>query len=166
MGKRYYCDYCDRAFPDSAQNRKKHLQGVHHQKLIKLHYDSFRDAATLLQNEMSKKPCRKFKQTGNCEFGPGCKYSHMSPTDIENLKRAAEMEERIRKEGKKVPIPDFDLDSWLRKHTEKKRVDNVKVASSSFEFPPKLLSIENMTPSLIPARPEEFLSDNIAEWES
>lgn len=42
MGKRYHCDFCDKTFAYSAQNRKKHVQGVQHQRNRKLHYDSFK----------------------------------------------------------------------------------------------------------------------------
>lgn len=42
MGKRYYCDYCDRSFIDDLEARKKHLNGSMHMRLRKEHYDSFR----------------------------------------------------------------------------------------------------------------------------
>jgi len=42
MGKRYYCDYCDRSFVDDLEARKKHLNGSVHMRLKKEHYDSFR----------------------------------------------------------------------------------------------------------------------------
>lgn len=38
MGKRYYCDYCDRSFIDDIQARKKHLNGTSHVRNRKLHY--------------------------------------------------------------------------------------------------------------------------------
>lgn len=42
MGKRYYCDYCDRSFNDDLEARKKHLNGSMHMRLRKEHYDSLR----------------------------------------------------------------------------------------------------------------------------
>lgn len=42
MGKRYYCDFCDRSFADTGVNRKNHFKGVQHQRAKKQHYDSFR----------------------------------------------------------------------------------------------------------------------------
>ena len=50
MGKRYYCDFCDRSFADSANNRKNHFKGVNHQRLRKLHYDSFKGKSGRLIN--------------------------------------------------------------------------------------------------------------------
>ncbi|KAL6082021.1 hypothetical protein STEG23_021620 [Scotinomys teguina] len=42
MGKRYFCDYCDRSFQDNLHNRKKHLSGLQHLKAKKVWYDMFR----------------------------------------------------------------------------------------------------------------------------
>lgn len=42
MGKRYFCDYCDRSFQDNLHNRKKHLNGLQHLKAKKVWYDMFR----------------------------------------------------------------------------------------------------------------------------
>lgn len=42
MGKRYYCDYCDRSFQDNMHNRKKHLNGVQHHRAKKAWFDHFR----------------------------------------------------------------------------------------------------------------------------
>uniref|UniRef100_A0A8B9Q2G2 Zinc finger matrin-type protein 5 n=1 Tax=Apteryx owenii TaxID=8824 RepID=A0A8B9Q2G2_APTOW len=85
MGKRYFCDYCDRSFQDNLHNRKKHLNGVQHLRAKRVWYDLFRDAAAILQEEQSKKPCRKFLQTGQCDFGSNCRFSHMTEQDLEKL---------------------------------------------------------------------------------
>ncbi|XP_041937141.1 zinc finger matrin-type protein 5 isoform X2 [Alosa sapidissima] len=89
MGKRYYCDYCDRSFQDNMHNRKKHLNGVQHHRAKKAWFDNFRDAAAILTDEQTKKPCRKFLQTGQCVFGTNCRFSHMTEREIEHLKRLA-----------------------------------------------------------------------------
>ncbi|KAJ6659142.1 hypothetical protein lerEdw1_019445 [Lerista edwardsae] len=85
MGKRYFCDYCNRSFQDNLHNRKKHLNGVQHLRAKKVWYDLFRDAAAILQEEQTKKPCRKFLQTGQCDFGSNCRFSHMTEEDLEKL---------------------------------------------------------------------------------
>lgn len=48
MGKRYYCDYCDRSFQDNMHNRKKHLNGVQHHRAKKAWFDNFRGERLLL----------------------------------------------------------------------------------------------------------------------
>jgi U11/U12 small nuclear ribonucleoprotein SNRNP20 len=47
MGKRYYCEFCDKSFADNRTNRKNHLNGLNHQRLKKQHYDAFRGKARL-----------------------------------------------------------------------------------------------------------------------
>ncbi|XP_061459119.1 zinc finger matrin-type protein 5 isoform X6 [Rhineura floridana] len=85
MGKRYFCDYCERSFQDTLHNRKKHLNGVQHLRAKKGWYDVFRDAAAILQEEQNKKPCRKFLQTGQCDFGANCRFSHLTEEGLEKL---------------------------------------------------------------------------------
>ncbi|XP_067294837.1 zinc finger matrin-type protein 5 isoform X2 [Pseudorasbora parva] len=87
MGKRYYCDYCDRSFQDNPHNRKKHLNGVQHHRAKKSWFDNFRDAATVLNEERTKEPCRKFLQTGQCVFGTNCRFSHMSERYMKMLEQ-------------------------------------------------------------------------------
>ncbi|CAG8499406.1 16164_t:CDS:2 [Acaulospora morrowiae] len=77
MVKKYYCDYCDRSFPDNAEARRKHIEGTQHQNNVKLHYDSYKDPAELLVENSKKSPCRKFFESGYCPFGLSCKYSHV-----------------------------------------------------------------------------------------
>lgn len=48
MGKRYYCEYCDRHFADSPGNRKKHIKGIQHCRNRKMHYDSFKGNIKLM----------------------------------------------------------------------------------------------------------------------
>lgn len=53
MGKRYYCDYCDRSFIDDLEARKKHLNGSMHMRLRKEHYDSIRGKLYVWHNTHS-----------------------------------------------------------------------------------------------------------------
>ncbi|XP_056384671.1 zinc finger matrin-type protein 5 isoform X2 [Hyla sarda] len=91
MGRRYFCDYCDRSFQDNLHNRKKHLNGVQHQRSKKVWYDLFRDASEILAEEGSKKLCRRFLQRGQCDFGNSCRFSHMTAEDVEALKARVEV---------------------------------------------------------------------------
>ncbi|XP_027108015.1 zinc finger CCCH domain-containing protein 3 isoform X3 [Coffea arabica] len=85
LGK-YYCDYCDKEFQDTAAARKRHLQGVHHQRAKALWYDSLRsdvnqipDPGTLGKQGV----CNRFVRTGSCQYGDSCKYYHpkQNPND-------------------------------------------------------------------------------------
>ncbi|XP_035225912.1 zinc finger matrin-type protein 5-like isoform X2 [Stegodyphus dumicola] len=167
MGKRYYCDYCERSFADGAENRKKHLASVHHQKLRKAHYDMFKDAAVILEENRQKKPCRKFHQTGHCEFGSGCKYSHLTPLDVQNL------EEQVRQEKLGITLPkprvEPDIDSWLQAKVSKmKEPPSATPADVQHPILPSVLSsIPNLPPSLIPSKPSEISNVNketTAQW--
>lgn len=121
MGRRYHCDYCDKTFPDNANNRKKHLQGSHHIRLRKIHYDAFRDAASLLELESAKKPCRRFQQTGACDYGTACKFSHLNADELAKLRQRAEADEQRARTGlsgtlQPPPPPrDSALQDWLQK---------------------------------------------------
>ncbi|KAM9281240.1 zinc finger matrin-type protein 5 isoform 2-T7 [Morus bassanus] len=120
MGKRYFCDYCDRSFQDNLHNRKKHLNGVQHLRAKRVWYDLFRDAAAILQEEQTKKPCRKFLQTGQCDFGSNCRFSHMTEQDLEKLSAQVQGEQRLkelRQEGADVPLG--TIEDWLEKRAKR-----------------------------------------------
>ena len=64
MGKRYYCDYCNKSFADNPVSRKTHLSGVVHAQNKRAHYDAFRDEEEILRDEANKRPCRTFLSSG------------------------------------------------------------------------------------------------------
>lgn len=67
MGKRYYCDYCDRSFIDDLEARKKHLNGSMHMRLRKEHYDSFRGKLLCVRyNTCSHYLILNFKMVNTC----------------------------------------------------------------------------------------------------
>ncbi|KAM6317825.1 zinc finger matrin-type protein 5 isoform 2-T3 [Podargus strigoides] len=120
MGKRYFCDYCDRSFQDNLHNRKKHLNGVQHLRAKRVWYDLFRDAAAILQEEQTKKPCRKFLQTGQCDFGSNCRFSHMTEQDLEKLSAQVQGELRSKElwqEG--ADVPPGTIEDWLEKRAKR-----------------------------------------------
>ncbi|PIN25756.1 U1 snRNP-specific protein C [Handroanthus impetiginosus] len=81
LGK-YYCDYCDKQFQDTPAARRRHLQGVVHQRAKALWYDAVRSSAHLgldqVQDPQSigKGICNRFVRTGSCQYGDSCKYYH------------------------------------------------------------------------------------------
>uniref|UniRef100_A0A2R5LAJ2 Zinc finger matrin-type protein 5 n=1 Tax=Ornithodoros turicata TaxID=34597 RepID=A0A2R5LAJ2_9ACAR len=116
MGRRYHCDYCGKSFPDNVNNRKKHLQGVHHIRLRKLHYENFRDAITVLQAESQKKPCRRFQQAGSCDYGTACKFSHISPEELQRLTQQVEADKQKPRVATKT---NANLEDWLKEYRRK-----------------------------------------------
>lgn len=42
MGKRYYCDFCNKSFPSNTENRKKHNEGLQHQNNRASYYSKFK----------------------------------------------------------------------------------------------------------------------------
>jgi U1 snRNP-specific protein C len=42
MGKKYFCEYCEKSMADNYESRKKHLNSVNHKLLVKLHYNQYR----------------------------------------------------------------------------------------------------------------------------
>ncbi|KAJ0057218.1 hypothetical protein NL108_002159, partial [Boleophthalmus pectinirostris] len=85
MGKRYYCDYCERSFQDNMHNRKKHLNGVQHHRAKKTWFDFFKGKTNILFHS-----CIYVYLAGICDFGPNCRFSHMSEEDFFHLRRQIE----------------------------------------------------------------------------
>ncbi|KAL8240174.1 hypothetical protein R6Q59_013529 [Mikania micrantha] len=78
LGK-YYCDYCDKQFQDTPFHRKRHLQGLHHQKAKALWYQSSippSDPNQISVHSSATGVCNRFIRTGSCPYGDSCKYIH------------------------------------------------------------------------------------------
>ncbi|XP_023739104.1 zinc finger CCCH domain-containing protein 3 isoform X2 [Lactuca sativa] len=76
LGK-YYCDYCDKQFQDTPFHRKRHLQGLLHQKAKALWYASIpRDPNQVSLQSSTVGLCNRFIRTGSCPYGDSCKYVH------------------------------------------------------------------------------------------
>ncbi|KAM6111741.1 zinc finger matrin-type protein 5 [Pterocles gutturalis] len=153
MGKRYFCDYCDRSFQDNLHNRKKHLNGVQHLRAKRAWYDLFRDAAAILQEEQTKKPCRKFLQTGQCDFGSNCRFSHMTEQDLEKLSAQVQGEQRskeLQQEG--ADIPPGTIEDWLERRAKRLSATQSNSAlpekPAPFQYPPGWPPVQDLPPSL------------------
>ncbi|KAI3746148.1 hypothetical protein L6452_08571 [Arctium lappa] len=76
LGK-YYCDYCDKQFQDTPFHRKRHIQGLHHQKAKALWYASIPpDPNQIALDSSTIGVCNRFIRTGSCPYGDSCKYLH------------------------------------------------------------------------------------------
>ncbi|XP_072921619.1 zinc finger matrin-type protein 5 [Hemitrygon akajei] len=169
MGKTYFCDYCGRSFQDNLHNRKKHLQGVQHQRAKKFWFDSFRDSATILAEELTKKPCRKFLQSGQCDFGANCKFSHMTDEDIQKLRQKVEDENEVEQDDRPAP----SIDEWLAKrakrkenksHTSDLEEEKDEDAPAMYWLPPGYHAVHELPPSLHPPPPGGWKTALNVEW--
>ncbi|BBN08908.1 U11/U12 small nuclear ribonucleoprotein 20 kDa protein [Marchantia polymorpha subsp. ruderalis] len=71
---KYVCDYCDKTFHDTPASRKRHMQGITHQRAVKAWYDSFRDK----DQGGNRGVCAYFQRTGTCNYGSNCQYAHIT----------------------------------------------------------------------------------------
>ncbi|KAK7474332.1 hypothetical protein BaRGS_00034380 [Batillaria attramentaria] len=168
MGKRFYCDFCDKSFADNPSSKKNHLSGVFHQRMRKAHYDAFRDPMTILAEEAAKRPCRSFQQTGFCNFGDGCRFSHLT----EERKRQLEEECLKKKQAENgadesnTSVVVGDVEDWLAKHTEQTEKDPAKKRRHfpKYSLPPALASFPNLPPSLLPPTKDDFVNLPLLDW--
>ncbi|XP_077449566.1 zinc finger matrin-type protein 5 isoform X3 [Stigmatopora argus] len=178
MGKRYYCDYCERSFQDNMHNRKKHVYGVQHQRAKKAWFDHFRGYEDILKAEQAKRPCRKFLQRGICDFGTSCRFSHMSEADLFHLQKKVQ-DEKLRLEGSEDPnAPKPSVDVWLSSrekrrsgHTSKGSIIHPRSAETereedcaSSDVPPQIFSVPELPPSLVPPPPGGWKVSSNVEW--
>lgn len=174
MGKRYYCDYCDRSFQDNMHNRKKHLNGVQHHRAKKAWFDHFRDSAAILYDEQAKKPCRKFLLKGICDFGPNCRFSHMSEEDLSDLKKQVEDERQHREDSQDRIMPGRSIEDWLSRREKRwtalsskgdlKNKEDCEEGQTESDIPQQLLSFPDLPPSLLPPPPDGWKVKVNTEW--
>lgn len=167
MGKRYYCDYCDRHFVDDLEARKKHLAGVMHMRLRKEYYDKFKDAETKYKEEIVKTGCKRYLRFGDCAFGSHCRYTHYSHEELEVLRQQAEMEKKSAENKKSIAkmkeIP--TLASWLEKRNKTKALSTISSHSfTTWDVPSNLIGRPNLPPSLQPWRIEDFTYSDFDTW--
>ncbi|XP_042397460.1 zinc finger CCCH domain-containing protein 3-like [Zingiber officinale] len=95
LGK-YHCDYCDKQFQDTPGARKRHLQGLSHQRARALWYDSFKEphgVSPLFQPDgsLAKGVCHHFVRSGVCKYGDACKYFHPKQDSLNPARYVTEL---------------------------------------------------------------------------
>lgn len=151
MGKNYYCEFCQRGFSDILSTRKKHIKSAQHQKLRKLHYDSFKDPITILEEESSKNLCKRFFEYGHCNYQDNCKYSHQ---DMTKLRIAAE-------QSKVKHTTNLNtVHKWIENWKKEKGDKNVSEYQLPLGFPP----FDQLPPSLQPPLLDENNTLEDVEW--
>lgn len=155
MGKRYYCDYCERSFIDDVESRKKHLNSVHHTRLRKAHYAANRDLAALIEEENKKDACRKFRTTGYCPYDEMCNFTHYSKQELQELSFRAEEQ----KKAAEVKLP--SVEDWLKKR-EDKFADNADKNLQSDLL--KMYDPLTLPPSLQPISVHHMMNTEFETW--
>jgi len=85
MGKLFTCEYCGKIFKDVIEVRRSHLNSIRHQEARSLYYSQFKDPLTQLQEAATKVPCKWFEK-GICKYGDKCQSSHLTKSQLEQLK--------------------------------------------------------------------------------
>nr|XP_026693692.1 zinc finger protein Ci-ZF(C3H/U1like)-1 isoform X2 [Ciona intestinalis]XP_026693693.1 zinc finger protein Ci-ZF(C3H/U1like)-1 isoform X2 [Ciona intestinalis] len=161
MGKRYFCEYCQRGFQDNLTARNKHLKSSIHIKNKQLWYHQFRDTQSLYNDALRKKPCQSYLATGVCQFGNHCNYRHLSDQELYNLKQSIENEPLLSNEE--------ILAKWFvqRKSTEdlkKEERETIDDETSYLKVPPNLKPFGLLPPSLQPPPYICCLTTCFNEW--
>ncbi|XP_078739554.1 zinc finger matrin-type protein 5 [Lampetra fluviatilis] len=155
MGKRYHCDFCDKTFQDNLQSRRRHLRGLGHQQRRQQWYAAYRDAATILAEESGKVACRKFQNTGRCDFGQSCRFSHLNSEELQRLRDTVEDESGGYRGDADGPAPSL-LQEWLQGH-ERRSGTRVDLPAG---FPPP----DQLPPSLRPPPLGGWPSEPLTQW--
>lgn len=155
MGKRYYCQYCNRAFLDNLNARKKHLASAAHHQQREAWYDKFKDKRQRLTEQLEKpRVCRYYLQQGSCAFGPSCRYRHMTDDEVDKVKR--ELDEEDLQKQQSPQDSDRTVQSWLDNRANSRRgsppsqSSDDKSQTISYIIPEGILSLPSVPPSLLP----------------
>ncbi|XP_016905065.1 zinc finger matrin-type protein 5 [Apis cerana] len=166
MGRRYYCEYCDRSFKDDPEARKKHLSSLQHAKNRADHYNMFKDPEIILREESTKIPCKWYLTNGECAFGLGCRYSHYTPPMIWELQRLVAMKNQSKlninlENG--WPNPDDIIKEYFENNTSTNTTDDFTYPN--WHRPSELRDYSMLSPSLWPITPESLANTTrFEEW--
>ncbi|XP_031623178.1 zinc finger matrin-type protein 5 [Contarinia nasturtii] len=160
MGKMYYCDYCDKRMRDDPNIKKKHNEGLPHQKARNEHYAHYKTAQEILRDEYKKKPCAKFPN-GSCQFGASCRFSHYTPAQIEKVKEQAEIERQQKTSRQESKIYSKNMiDEFMRRRKSAKQQNDQRLIREFFNYPEELLKHQDeLPPSLRLITPEILQTD-------
>ncbi|KPJ17606.1 Zinc finger matrin-type protein 5 [Papilio machaon] len=163
MGKRYYCDYCDKNMVATPAIIRTHLKGAVHQKLVSEHYQQYKE-------ESAKKPCMRFSK-GECNFGGICRFSHYTKEQIEALREYVVVNEKRKIEPKQPSFTDLYQRLQSEKTTKTNSTDTTVYDSNgvTHTFPWIYnesfdLYGENLPPSLRRFKVEDFTDVSFNEW--
>ncbi|XP_025411629.1 zinc finger matrin-type protein 5-like isoform X2 [Sipha flava] len=128
MVKKILCDYCNITFADNLSSRNLHLNSNAHNKNRKNYYSLYKDAITLFLEERQKQPCRRFRTTGQCQYGSNCNYSHYTFEQLIHLINQEHQQKIFREVEKVNAIP--SIESWLLKYQQKLYIKSIDIETN------------------------------------
>ncbi|VVC33321.1 Zinc finger C2H2-type,U1-C, C2H2-type zinc finger,Zinc finger, CCCH-type [Cinara cedri] len=146
MVKKILCEYCNITFADNLSSRKLHLNSNAHHKNRSNYYSLYKDAVTLFLEERQKQPCRRFRTTGQCQYGSSCNFSHYTFEQLIHLINQENEKNNCKQVEKINAIP--SIDSWLVKYQQ-----NLYIKTTGSETNTKNIQLNHLfknLPSLMP----------------
>lgn len=169
MGKRYFCDYCNRTFLDDPDSRKLHLKGTSHIRARNNHYKNFKDLKTIYQEESAKEACKRFMRYNQCQFNENCHHTHYSKEDLAFIKQ--KIDDNESQNHSLALIQEASLESWLKKKKSNEKssthantsetTHQPAVIESSMNIDP---SVKNLPLSMQPTSEEHLYQLEFVEW--
>lgn len=112
MGRRYYCDFCDKYLPPGLNHRKTHQQSTQHLQNKRNYYrEHLSDPFLLLSEEQNKRPCHQWIQMGTCSYGEKCKYSHRTNEQLIQIIEQCVIPPSLPHQ----PVKNIDIHRWIEK---------------------------------------------------
>uniref|UniRef100_A0A182VSV2 Zinc finger matrin-type protein 5 n=1 Tax=Anopheles minimus TaxID=112268 RepID=A0A182VSV2_9DIPT len=138
MGRKYYCDYCDKRIQKDYNIIKQHNVGLPHLRAKAEYFQQFKDIEQILAEAKHKAPCRSLKDGSECTFGVLCRYRHYTPKQIwimeqlvlQKLLIRQKQSERVRKYMRNVEVR---TELFLRKRFDRLAEDKLPPSMSKVE---------------------------------
>ncbi|XP_050436973.1 zinc finger matrin-type protein 5-like isoform X2 [Adelges cooleyi] len=160
MVKKILCEYCNITFADNLSSRNLHLNSNAHKKNRKNYYSLHKDAVTLFFEERQKQTCRRFQNSGQCQFGINCNHSHYTYNQLIYLIQQEYAEKKYKQQQKINSIP--SITSWQIKYQKDFYNNNIERETSAQNIELNLQG--EKLPSLMPVNVEQLKNLQLNTW--
>ncbi|CAF0781637.1 unnamed protein product [Brachionus calyciflorus] len=175
MGKRYYCDFCDKTIPNNHDMIKKHNEGAQHQTLKNSYYLKYKDLETKLYEERQKRPCFKYFNLGFCTFGDLCRDSHKNKEQIQQMedlyrlechKKVKLEEEKLERSNKSLRKKNYGPKEYLTEYLNREENEKLENFFPKYNLPKKLAIYNEsvLPPSLKSPTYKDFINYEPNSW--
>ena len=131
-----------------------------------------RNPEIVLQDELSKRPCKNFLSTGVCNFMENCKFSHLTTdrkAELEKLVKEKQKARERKSADQQDKDPEKKLSEWLSKRS---KTDDQDLSTRSdeapllpvYEIPPHVTQIQNPPPSILPPPADVLRGLSFVDW--